>query len=426
VLREAAAALTAAHRAGVVHRDIKPDNILFDGPADDRRAVLTDFGIAKAMGGETPGLTQTGAVIGTPHYMSPEQASGERTIDHRSDLYSLGVVGYQMLTGRVPFDGPTVAAVLMQQIAHEAAPLTRVRPDCPPELARAIMRCLAKTPEERWASAEDLARALATEGDEPATRAVRRSSGVRAARLPDPVRHFRVVTGACVAGAIALVLIDVVMHRVLLGPLGVLIGAFIVSAQYGRLWIAGFTWRQVLTPHPVASAVASPLPLDSAELGPHRGSIQQARNDRAAMLARIQGLSSAERKRLGDVLPAVDAVIARATEDARQLYTLERQLEPGPDEIGRRLTDTRAESASPGRAQRIAILERRLVALQDIAARRERLVADLTKRLAAAAELRFSLDQAVSAGLAEGLQAIGAAVGNARALAQETGAGQPI
>src|SRR5204862_8296000 len=114
------------------------------------------------------------AVIGTPHAMSPGHASGARTIDHRSDLYSLGVVGYQMLTGRVPFDGPTVAAVLMQQIVQEAAPLPLARPDGPPELARAVMRCLAKSPEERWASAEDFARELAA--DEPVTRAVRRSS----------------------------------------------------------------------------------------------------------------------------------------------------------------------------------------------------------------------------------------------------------
>jgi hypothetical protein len=171
------------------------------------------------------------------------------------------------------------------------------------------------------------------------------------------------------------------------------------------------------------AAVASPQPLDSAELGPHRGTIQQARNDRAAMLALVQGLPGVERKQLGDLVPAIDALVARATDDARRLYGLERQLEPGPEEIARRLADTRGEAPSPGREQRIAVLERRLQAMRDIATRRERVAAELSARLGAVSRVRFELDRAISTGIADGLQAVAAAREEARALAQTAGAG---
>jgi hypothetical protein len=356
--------------------------------------------------------------------MSPEQASGERAIDHRADLYSLGVVGYQMLAGQVPFNAHTVAAVLIQQITADPPSVTSARPDCPPDLARAVMRCLAKTPEERWASAEDLERALAAADVDAPTRAVRRSSGVRALAALGPLRRFRVLTGVCLGGILALVLVDLVTHRVLLGPPGALVAAFLVAAEYGRLWTAGFTWRDVLSRQTQAlAAVASPQPLDSAELGPHRGTIQQARNDRAAMLALVQGLPGVERKQLGDLVPAIDALVARATDDARRLYGLERQLEPGPEEIARRLADTRGEAPSPGREQRIAVLERRLQAMRDIATRRERVAAELSARLGAVSRVRFELDRAISTGIADGLQAVAAAREEARALAQTAGAG---
>ena len=103
ILLGAADALGAAHEAGVIHRDVKPENIMLEGR--NRRVLLMDFGIAKPADGSPMQLTATGVVVGTPHYMSPEQATGERNVDHRSDVFSLGVVGYQMLTGRRPFDG---------------------------------------------------------------------------------------------------------------------------------------------------------------------------------------------------------------------------------------------------------------------------------------------------------------------------------
>src|SRR3989454_1118144 len=122
ILIETADALGAAHALGVIHRDVKPDNILLEGSRG--RVVVTDFGIAKALSSTTgpATLTATGVAIGTPHYMSPEQAAGDREIDGRSDIYSLGVVSYQMLTGELPFHAPTVPGILMKHIT-ERAPL---------------------------------------------------------------------------------------------------------------------------------------------------------------------------------------------------------------------------------------------------------------------------------------------------------------
>ncbi|HET9132906.1 MAG TPA: protein kinase [Gemmatimonadales bacterium] len=159
IMRETADALSAAHAVSVIHRDIKPDNILLEGQRG--RVVVTDFGIAKAMSATGHAtLTSAGMAIGTPSFMSPEQAAGEREIDGRSDLYSLGIVSYQMLSGELPFNAPTVAGILMKHIT-EAAPLLHEKfPDVPEDLSLAVARCLEKDPENRWPSADQLRRAL--------------------------------------------------------------------------------------------------------------------------------------------------------------------------------------------------------------------------------------------------------------------------
>ena len=150
-LREIAGALDYAHRRGVVHRDIKPDNILL---REDGSAVLTDFGIARANDGS--GLTRTGAIFGTPHYMSPEQARG-RPVDGRSDLYSLGIVGYQLLTGRVPFDADDALAVGIMHVNATPPPL----PAALAALQPLFDRWLAKDPAQRFADGRALAEAIA-------------------------------------------------------------------------------------------------------------------------------------------------------------------------------------------------------------------------------------------------------------------------
>src|SRR5690606_25832982 len=159
IMKETADALSAAHAVSVIHRDIKPDNILLEGTRG--RVMVTDFGIAKALS-STSGATLTGAgvAIGTPQFMSPEQAAGEREIDGRSDLYSLGIVTYQMLTGELPFTAPTVAGILMKQITEPAPDLRHRRVEVPEDLSLAVARCLEKDPENRWPTADALRRAL--------------------------------------------------------------------------------------------------------------------------------------------------------------------------------------------------------------------------------------------------------------------------
>jgi hypothetical protein len=157
IFAEIADALDHAHRQGVVHRDIKPDNVLLED--ESGRALLTDFGVAKAVDkGET--LTRHGSVVGTPHYMSPEQASGHADIDGRSDIYSLGVMAYAMLAGRLPFEGKTAADILAQHLTREPAPLRSVAPTVSDSTAQALERCLAKDPAARWPDARSLKLAL--------------------------------------------------------------------------------------------------------------------------------------------------------------------------------------------------------------------------------------------------------------------------
>jgi len=190
IMKETADALSAAHAVSIIHRDIKPDNILLEGTRG--RVMVTDFGIAKAVSqvsGST--LTGVGVAIGTPQYMSPEQAAGEREIDGRSDLYSLGVVAYQMTSGELPFNAPTVAGILMKQITEPAPVLHETQDGIPEDLSLAIARCLEKDPEHRWPTADSLRRSLESRtvtGYRPTTAAVRAPrppTGTRARPLPE-------------------------------------------------------------------------------------------------------------------------------------------------------------------------------------------------------------------------------------------------
>ena len=155
--REVADGLEYAHHHGVIHRDIKPENILLSAG----HALIADFGIARAVGGPTDGhLTRTGLVVGTPAYMSPEQASGEPTLGPGSDVYSLAIVLYEMLAGEPPFSGPTAHAAMARRFSGEVPPLRHARPDVPERVETAIRKALAPEPGDRFATAGELATAL--------------------------------------------------------------------------------------------------------------------------------------------------------------------------------------------------------------------------------------------------------------------------
>jgi DNA-binding transcriptional regulator YhcF (GntR family)/predicted Ser/Thr protein kinase len=192
ILVEVADALDYAHRNGVVHRDVKPDNILVD--RESRRAILTDFGIAKTQATQST-LTATGMIVGTPLYMSPEQAAGDAT-DGRSDLYSLGVIGYRMIAGRLPIEGSSAQDVMRRHVMQEPTPLAEAAPSAPLDLSWALMRCLDKDPSRRWPTVE-------------AFRQTIEAGDAVAGELPEPLQHLsgraaHAVFAAMAAGAGAL------------------------------------------------------------------------------------------------------------------------------------------------------------------------------------------------------------------------------
>ena len=159
ILSELSDAIAAAHRAGIVHRDIKPDNIILEGNL--KKVLLMDFGIAKATDPDGKRLTGSGVLVGTPTYMSPEQAAGDAEIDHRADIYSLGVLGYHMVVGELPFTG-TPQQVIVKHIADIPTPVRQLNPSVPIALSDTIARCLEKQPSERFETALDLWRRLQT------------------------------------------------------------------------------------------------------------------------------------------------------------------------------------------------------------------------------------------------------------------------
>jgi Tol biopolymer transport system component len=154
IMVEIVDALAHAHGRGVVHRDIKPDNVLLSG----RHALVMDFGVAKAVSEATgrQNLTTAGVALGTPAYMAPEQATADPALDHRVDIYAVGIVGYELLTGRTPFAGLTPQQTLAAHVAEPPPAMARFRPSVPPALEAVIMRCLAKHPADRWQTADEL------------------------------------------------------------------------------------------------------------------------------------------------------------------------------------------------------------------------------------------------------------------------------
>ena len=198
ITRDVASALDYAHRRGVIHRDIKPENILLH----EGRPLVADFGIALAVSAAgSARMTQTGLSLGTPQYMSPEQAMGERNLDHRTDIYALGAVLYEMLTGEPPFTGATVQAIVAKVMSERPVPPSTVRDTVPSHVEAAVLSALAKLPADRFASASEFATALG----QPTTSVPNVSGSRRALIQATPWRRF-VAPGIAAAGVLLAVI----------------------------------------------------------------------------------------------------------------------------------------------------------------------------------------------------------------------------
>jgi serine/threonine protein kinase len=284
-LRDVVSALVYAHARGVVHRDIKPDNVLLSGGV----AVVTDFGVAKAVSAssETPalsGLTSMGVALGTPAYMAPEQATASPQTDHRADIYALGAMAYEMLTGTPPFSGRSPQAVLAAHVVEEAPPVELRRPGVPPMLASLVRECLAKRPADRPQAAADVMYALdsiatPTGGTAPTTAVlpVREKETTRSWRWP-------------LVGAVAT-----------LATLGIAAVLLLGRTHRTAIPAARLTEEQgtVTTPPADTAApkpAASPAPPDQPSASPvtERERARPPRNDRSATAQRERRKPSAQ------------------------------------------------------------------------------------------------------------------------------------
>jgi tRNA A-37 threonylcarbamoyl transferase component Bud32 len=466
VMLETADALGAAHALGIIHRDVKPDNILLEGSRG--RVVVTDFGIAKALSSTTgpATLTATGVAIGTPHYMSPEQAAGDREIDGRSDIYSLGVVSYQMLTGELPFHAPTVPGILMKHITERAPLVTDKCRECPEDLAACVMRSLEKDPEDRWPTADALRRALEarsatmyrsrrTSGG-PAPRAPRapappalvpRSPDVVGRRPirrprelpqlvpggePDIVRKMRssFVSWASVAGGCLLFDAATGWHGWSLF-VAVPWGAFGLLPLYMKLWSAGYSWRDVLrrpaapesAEAQLAAAGSRPLDLPPAtgeEFGRQAAEVQQARNDRKAILKIMERVPKSERKLLPDVIATVDGLLKRAENLARTSHAMSGDVDPRAlARLEDKIEVIKREPESPERERQLNLLQRQRQALTDLVTRRQLVEDQIESCVLAMQNVRFDLLRLRSAGVAAVLDDLTHATQQARALSRD-------
>jgi serine/threonine protein kinase len=447
VLREVCDALDYAHREGVVHRDIKPDNILLERGSG--RALVTDFGIARAAEGDQR-LTATGIAVGTPTFMSPEQAMGEREVDGRADLYALGVVGYLMLAGVLPFEASNTPTMLMKHLSERPRPLRDVRADLPAPLAAAIERALEKSRESRWASAAEFRAALAEVVVEPPAQTTPPASADegRAALqqwrdearrwreqvrnqprqpLRQPPQHEarrplpplpdariaglrrRMAAGAVTVGT--LVVINAVTSPFfpwVIVPAGII--GFGILRRVADLWADGIPVREMFRrPLTGAGGAAEPshrgdpaLPLPSDVLqGQFGPAVREAFASRTKILALLAMLPESERLLLPEIAPTVEALAERVRTLAMSLQALD--ADASPDALVRletRVAQAEAMPEGPERERRLELLTRQRATLGDLVHRRGALKTQLERSVLVLETMQLDLTRLRSSGVA--------------------------
>ena len=437
ILVQAAGALAAAHRAGTVHRDVKPDNILLEG--DPPRVLIADFGIAKALGEDTSQLTGSGVFVGTPQYMSPEQATGDGT-DHRSDIYALGVVAFHMIAGRLPFEARSVQAIIAKHLTEPPPPLWTVRSDCPERLARIVERCLAKDPGERWASLAEMVEALEGDSELPARptsigvpgwdgRAPPAAAGAATAAdavaaLDAPLVAFRRVAAGVGIGAVLLVVLDAVLGLGGLSAWVFVAAAAYLAARASRLWTAGYEWRDLVrSPEPGDAqriiTLDTPLSvLHGEDFGRFGSLVHGCTSDRAAIVRAFTTVPGQERKRFPELAATVDVLVARIKHLARKVVTLEERIA----ETVQRLD--RGREAGPGTDPELATsaLSRHAARLQELNSARDEAAAELRACVSRLEELRDTLTDRLRLDPARALDELTRTLGEANAyLSQRAG-----
>ena len=475
MLRELSDALGYAHRVGVVHRDIKPDNILLD--ADTGRAMITDFGIARAATGtEGTRLTATGAALGTPAYMSPEQCSGDRDIDGRSDLYSLGAMAYQMLTGEPPFSGASTPAIMVKHVTEAPKPLRDRRSEIPQDLERIVLKLLAKDPADRFATGEEVVAALDGAPVAPVAplpiaprpradvfdaaaigmrvreetlaevrsriderldrRRARREARVRkkeadhspAGRLKSVRAHLTSWVGTSVFLFGINYMTGHDFWWAFFPAAGMGLG---VTMNIGKLWADGIPLKSIFTGLPPATNMAA-LPAAGAKsadvdadllVGPHGAGLKQAMSDHTRIQDLIGRLSETERKMLPEVKPTAEALFARIQALAPALQRLDAEIgtdrAKSLDERIAQIQSARGDAAD--RERRLNLLRRQREMLAELEASRTKLLEQYESACLLLQNLALDLLKVRSSGLDSALGGLTSATQEARALSREIG-----
>ena len=480
ILREVADALAYAHARGVVHRDIKPDNILLDTHDAASRAMVTDFGIARAATDGDTRLTATGTALGTPAYMSPEQCAADRELDGRSDLYSLGAVAYHMLTGEPPFTGPSTPAIMLKQVTEPPVPVRQRRLEVPEDLERIVMRLLEKDPANRFADGAALVAALdgapvsavgsstVARGVPPATATKVRQSlawyrGSRAERharreeqrrgaeeaeearpLPERIRKFRRHFARYTGTTLFLFGINAAtggFHHnfwwAIFPALGMAMG---LLSEGGKLWAAGarfgdvfFGSTGVLPPPsgaPESTPAAAPAPAQIANAatgdalaGAYGDAVRQAGADRQAVRDLVARLSESERKLLPDVVGTADALYERIGALATALNRLDSEVVPDRlPAIDQRIQRIeQSPDAGADGARRLSLLRRQREVLADLLRSRATLAEQYESAGLLLQNLALDLLKVRSSGLKSALEGVTSVTQEAQALSREIG-----